>query len=104
MPYKIHSNREINSPIHIIMGNKDRTKITGIKHEKHPAILDDSEFRSVIEILPIEIHLLSEGAKDNKPSFIILGVDEYNIATVSQASLKMLNKAFNEVGYELKPI
>jgi hypothetical protein len=57
------------------------------------------------EYKPVEIHLKEDGTKDNTPSFAIvmekpkpLGITD---RIFGQVSLKMLNEALNELGYEI---
>jgi len=55
-----------------------------------------------LEFRPTELHLKQNGSTENEPSFTILLQNEKAITKVfGQVSLKMLNKAFGELGYQI---
>lgn len=53
---------------------------------------------------PTEIHLKEDGDVEDNPSFAIVMEDLVSLPVVGELSLKMLNEALQEIGYELKPI
>lgn len=60
---------------------------------------------SVIEMRPTELHMKEDGSIDDKPSFCF--VAELRMSphrVIMQVSLRMLNEAMNELGYEIKSI
>lgn len=57
------------------------------------------------ELRPTEFYLKEDGAKDNKPSLCIVLSSELSAHKIyGQISVKMLNRALNELGYELKTL
>ena len=77
--------------------NADRSKIIGVLHEPDTQL----GFKSPIQFMPVEIHLIPNGDRDNKPSIALLSTRNDNNTYVNQMSLKMLNEALKDVGYEI---
>jgi hypothetical protein len=67
--------------------------------------IDLTHLQSVIPMLPIEIHHKENGDIDNNPSFaVVMSSPNFPILfnVVGEISLKMLNEALNQIGYEIK--
>jgi hypothetical protein len=58
----------------------------------------------IAEMRPIEIHLKENATYDDKPGFTIVMADRYGRVGYGQVSLKMLNEALKDIGYEMKKI
>lgn len=70
---------------------------------EHSLVQINAEDRKIVVLRPIEIHLKTDGAKDNTPSFTIV-MDNGKTKAIGEFSLKMMNEGLKSIGYELKKI
>lgn len=66
--------------------------------------IDLTHHSSVLNMLPIEIHHKEDGTYDDKPSFAIVLARSNYPTIVGEISLKMLNDALKDIGYQIKKI
>lgn len=75
----------------------------GVINEDNKLKFDDI----VVEFYPTILHLLPQGAINEKPSFAMEGVHYYGagkITIIGQLSLETLKHCLNEVGYKIEKI
>ena len=69
---------------------------------KNPIILSGVN----MELIPKQLHLKEDGDLYNKPSIcIVMSGNHHNLPTVyGQVSIRMLNEALNELGYQITQV
>lgn len=73
-------------------------------HHGDNPIAIDSEGAPVIQFRPVELHVNNNGSTTNEPIFAIIGIKPpVTGKALMQVSLRMLNEAMQELGYEIIP-
>lgn len=76
-----------------------------VNHGKNPIDLSYLRDKLSLEFIPVELHHKEDGAIGNTPSFCFVMTratsDSKVIHIYAQISLDMLNKAMNELGYDI---
>lgn len=75
----------------------NRKTVTGVKHAPDTTITGKFGLH---QNLPVELHLIPNGAIDEGPSVALISMQREKLVA-SQASMEMMIKAFKEIGYTL---
>lgn len=67
------------------------------------------EYKGMMQYKPVEIYHKEDGSKEDKPCFLFIMRDCSTFLNpkhpvCAQVSLKMLNEAMQELGYEIRPL
>ncbi len=69
---------------------------------KRPLKLNAEDYGLIVELVPVEMHMLENGAKDGKESLIFVSYNpDVPFMAVGQLSLDMWKKGLEKIGYTI---